>query len=223
MFLSIAFQTACVSKLFSSRQVIDSSPPPGIVFIWTVMLESESIPIVCKNSRQTFTPPPADPVMCLPAAKKVSPVLTATFQNGPKQARVQGETTGSRSVGSNVERASALAIILEQQLAPRLAVFDHDFTHSTHIHRHWPPCLLQSLPLPYQCRSRLLLASNLLPRKQRSRLLLLLLPLIIPTISSGRTRRSRMLRGGRRLSRRILRYISPEERHKTRGGSGHDR
>jgi hypothetical protein len=132
MFLRIAFQTTCVSKLFSSRQVIDSSPPPGIVFIWTVMLESESIPIVCKNSRQTFTPPPADPVMCLPAAKKVSPVLTATFQNGPKQARVQGETTGSRSVGSNVERASALAIILEQQLAPRLAVFDHDFTHTPH-------------------------------------------------------------------------------------------
>lgn len=106
-------------------------------------------------------------------------------------------------------------IILERhQLALRPAVCSsrHSTTTTTHSHRHWPPCLPQSLPLPSPSRSTPLQAQKLPPprciKKLRSRATRSTMN------SSGHTPRSRTLLGDRRLSRRTQRYISPEKKEK---------
>lgn len=93
-------------------------------------------------------------------------------------------------------------------------------TSTTHSHRHWPPCLPQSLPPLSPSRSKPLQAQKQPPpRCSKLRSSRLLLPQATRSTmnSSGRTPRSRTLPGDRRLSRRTQRYISPEkERTKKR-------
>lgn len=103
-------------------------------------------------------------------------------------------------------RRRQLALVLLSDQSPLLS----------HSHRHWPPCLPQSLPPPFPCRNKPLqaqkqpcrsgkLRSSRLP-KATSR-----------TNSSGLTPRSRTLLGDRRLSRRTQRYISPEKKKEEEG------
>lgn len=109
----------------------------------------------------------------------------------------------------NVRRCcSAHAIILDNSLHSSRCLIATLVHHHPHSHRHWPPCLPQSLPLLFPRRSRLLQAQKQLRNPRSSRLP----PATSTTISSGPTPRSRTLPGDRQLSRHTQRYISPEKR-----------